>query len=281
MKKSTRSIDHILLLTPDLGAARGVYEGFGFLMTPYGDHRPLLGTANHTVTFPTTFLELLAIIDEDIPSAVRREDVARRAGVHMMGFKTEDVAADAASFARQAPGQWTEERVSTRRMTLANGETVTGSIDYTMQQIELNREVRFFVGKNTTAGVTWNPDFLNHANGARRIMELHFIADEGRETLLRDLTMIHGEDCMVESGGQVAFHTENEALIVKSASDVDFEPTSRAPYVAGLKIEVADCEALAALLTRNGRVFQRRSDGAISIRPEDAYGLYLEFAERT
>ena len=233
MKKSKRVIDHILLCVPDLEDARAVYQGFGFLMTPYGDHRPLLGTANYTVTFPTNFLELLAIIDSSIPSAIRQEDVDRRAGVHMMGFKTDDVAADIETFGREAPDQWTEQRVSTRRMTLDNGEDVTGSIDYTMQRIDLDRELRFFVGKNTTSEVTWNPDFMNHENGARKI-----------------------------------------------AADVDFEPASRRPHAAGLRIEVGDCDAVAAFLERSGKAFHRGSGGTVRIPPGEACGLYLEFTER-
>ena len=280
MKVSRRSIDHILLCVPQLEEAREIYAQFGFFMTPYGDHRPLLGTANHTVTFPTNFLELLTIVDHSIPSAIRQEDIDRRAGVHMMGFKTEGVAADIDRFARQAPNEWAEQRVSTRKMTLENGDEVTGSIDYTMQRVDLNREIRFFVGNNTTGGITWNPDFLHHENRARAITELHFIADDERDVLLKDLTLIHGEDCVTEEGDDVVFHTESENLVVKYARNAPFKPISPRPYVAGLKIEIDDCELLTSILERSGKVFKRESRSIISVSPEDACGLYLIFAER-
>lgn len=279
MKKSVRRIDHMLLCVPELEPAKRTYEKMGFFMTPLGDHRPLLGTANHTVTFPTNFLELLTIVDPDIPVAYRQSDVERREGVHLMGFTSDDVAEDIKALQHAQPGNWTDHELSTRRMTMPDGEVVQGSFDYSMQRIELDREIRFFVGKNTTREITWNPEFLNHPNGATRIAEILFVADQSRDALIGDLELILGPECKRETNNRIEFHTAEEVLVIKRRDGLNFEPASEQPYIAGISIALRDLDAMGRRLLENGFVVEAGRDGSLVVPPEQTHGICLTFVE--
>lgn len=279
MKKSARRIDHFPLCVLDLERAKKTYEAMGFFMTPFGDHRPSLGTGNHVVTFEKNFLELLTIIDRTIPAAYLQEDVDRREGVHIMGFTSDDVDADIKTLREAQPGGWGDKGLSTRRMALQGSEIVVARTDYTIQPMDLGREIRFFIANNTTKEITLNPDFTNHPNGALGITEVLFAADDGRDVLIGDLELILGPDCKRETGDCVEFHTPEEVLVIKRRRDLDFKTTCDAPYLAGLSIAMANVDATAQRLRANDVPFEQAADGSVTIAPEHAHGICLKFVD--
>ena len=57
-------LDHLVIATRDLDAARDAYTRLGLTVTPRGHHTQLK-SANHTILFPTgTYLELLGIEEQ-------------------------------------------------------------------------------------------------------------------------------------------------------------------------------------------------------------------------
>ena len=279
MNRSPRRVDHFPLCVLDLERAKKTYEAMGFFMTPFGDHRPSLGTGNHVVTFEKNFLELLTIIDRAIPAAYRQEDVDRREGVHIMGFTSDDVDADIKTLRETQPGGWTDKGISTRRMTMRDTEVVVARTDYTIQPMELDREMRFFIANNRTREITLNPDFTNHPNGAVGITEILFAADDDRDVLIGDLELILGTDCKRETNGRVEFRTPEEVLVIKRRCDLDFETTCDEPYLAGLSIAMPDIGALVTRLRANAMPFKRTVDGSVMVAPEHAHGVCLTFVE--
>ena len=57
-------IDHVLIAVPDLSAAAPSFTARYGLASTEGGHHPAWGTANRIVPLGTSYLELVAVVDE-------------------------------------------------------------------------------------------------------------------------------------------------------------------------------------------------------------------------
>lgn len=95
-------LDHVAVIAGSLDATMTAYTSYGFEVRPGGSHQGL-GTHNAIVRFGLDYLELLGVRDEAEALATGESgriavELARRPGIHLLGFAvaTNDAEADAA-----------------------------------------------------------------------------------------------------------------------------------------------------------------------------------------
>src|SRR5689334_13060302 len=89
-------LDHAIVFAKDLDRAAARWRALGFTLTPRGRHQQL-GTANHTIMFARTYLELLTVERPDPANRTWAAILARREGFGAMALGTRDARATATS----------------------------------------------------------------------------------------------------------------------------------------------------------------------------------------
>jgi catechol 2,3-dioxygenase-like lactoylglutathione lyase family enzyme len=157
-------LDHLVIATRDLDAARDAYVRLGFTVTPRGHHTQLK-SANHTILFPTgTYLELLGIEEQRPVNAHYAAFLRQREGIAAIALKTPD--ARAAAGPLTAAGFPASEPVDFGRpVELPQG---TRDANFTITQIDpaATPAGRVFLCQHHTPDLVWRPDQLQHANTA-------------------------------------------------------------------------------------------------------------------
>jgi Glyoxalase-like domain len=184
---SGRAFDHVVLAVADLAGTATTYETLGFTLTPRAAHEDRMGTSNRLAQFKEkNFIELLEV---DRPEKLARHDfmaqppffsfgdhnhraVARRDGLSMLVFASDDARADNARF--QAAGLPTFAPFDFERSgRLPDGTEVTLAFSLAFVQSPEMPEVAFFVCENRAQDAFWKPEYQSHANGATGIAAVY------------------------------------------------------------------------------------------------------------
>lgn len=267
---AARGIDHLVLAVRDLDAARGFYEGLGFLTTPVARHP--WGTQNSLVQFDGAFLELLTVADPMLieePDAGRfsfgafnRDALARREGMTMLVLDSADEAADRADFlARGLPvfEPFRFERIARRP---DGGErTVAFSLTFTASQAMA--DIGFFTCRQHFPENFWTPAYQAHPNGISGI-EAVVIAAEDPAAAAPFLAAFVGTDTMRTVEGGVSVQTARGRIDVLSAAAIARR------WGEGLAAADTNAPRLAALVFAGGH-----GAGARIIPASEAHGVGL------
>lgn len=185
---SGRAIDHIGIATRDLPALAAQYRALGFTLTPLAHHQDHMGTSNRLVQFSGgNFIELLTV---DRPGTMLPHSpgfmgfgqfnhvfLAKRAGMSLVIFQTQDTAADLASWKRiglDVYDQFNFERFA----TLPDGSKVTVRFELGFVTSSAIPDVLFYVCHNKAEEHFWKPEFQAHENGAEEITGISICADD-------------------------------------------------------------------------------------------------------
>jgi catechol 2,3-dioxygenase-like lactoylglutathione lyase family enzyme len=187
---SGRAFDHVVLAVADLARTAASYENLGFTLTPRAAHEDRMGTSNRLAQFEAkNFIELLEV---DRPEKLARHDftaqppffsfgdhnrraVARRDGLSMLVFASDDARADIARF--KAAGVPTFAPFDFERSgRLPDGTEVTLAFSLAFVQSPEMPEVAFFVCENRAQNSFWKPEYQAHANGATGIAAVYLVS---------------------------------------------------------------------------------------------------------
>ena len=181
-------IDHLVLATGDLEAARARYQALGFTLTPPARHP--FGTGNSLVQLESAFLELLAIVaPEDIPeaspgrfnfAAFNRDYLATGEGFSMLVLASEDARAEGQRM--QAAGLDTYEPFDfSRRARLPSGDEVTVGFSLSFASHPAMPEAGFFYCQQHAPQHFWKAEYQSHANTAVSVDEVGLVAQDPTE----------------------------------------------------------------------------------------------------
>jgi catechol 2,3-dioxygenase-like lactoylglutathione lyase family enzyme len=254
-----RAIDHIVLAVRDLDAAARVYEAFGFTLTPRAYHEDRMGTSNRLAQFAgRNFIELLEV---DRPDRLAPHDfsrtppffnfgahnkaaVAKREGMSMLVFASDDARADIAAF--EAAGVPTYAPFDFERQAhLPDGQEVTVSFSLAFATSPDMPGMAFFVCQNRAPQHFWKPAFQEHANGATGIRAV-YIASSDPE---RDGTFVGrlfgGAVTEVAGGVHVACGPDQEVRVLRPEAISNCDPSfsiaaDGAPRFAGIALGCAE-----------------------------------------
>ncbi|MDH3911563.1 MAG: VOC family protein [Rhodospirillales bacterium] len=287
-----RGIDHLVLCVNDLDAARQAYGRLGFTTTPPALHP--FGTGNSLVQLQGNFLELLSVAEPGkIPptapgqfsfGAFNRDFLARRQGMSMLVFQSDDARRDQREFAANDLETYAPFDFS-RRATLPDGSAVTVAFSLAFVTDPRMPEAAFFVCQQHAPEYFWKPDYQRHPNGAIAVSEVVMVADDPA-AFAGFFQKLQGPESVTAAEGvlQVATALGRVTLLDRRRFAARFPdmPVPRAPdtpHFAGYRVTVADLARTEALL-RQAALPVRREAGSLRIAPADAFGVVLEFAEK-
>ena len=185
---SGRAIDHVVIASRDLDGLAARYQALGFTLTPRAHHEDRMGTSNRLAQFRgRNFIELLEVdrpetVEEPGPGgfafgAFLKCWTARREGLAMIVFRTEDARADIE--------EWRKAGLDTyppfdfqRQARLPDGSQVTVGFSLGFCTSAAMPELAFFVCQNRAEEHFWKPAYQEHANGAEEIAAVTLTAKD-------------------------------------------------------------------------------------------------------
>jgi hypothetical protein len=274
-------IDHTLVGVRDLEAARKTWETLGFTLTPRGRHIGW-GTGNYCVMLESGYIELLGVVD---PSQFLNNldgFLGKREGLMALAFGAADSAACAAAL--KASGVVFEgPKDLKRKLELPEGE-VLPAFDLLYLDREATPGLNAFITHHRTPELLRRPEWLRHANRARRLISVTVVTEDPVRTAIGYLPLfgpdrVQVSDAMtvVDAGaGAIRFVTPKglrglyEALLPL--------PNHDAPWIAAMKIEVADKNRCRDFLKESQLPVEKTGKGCL-IPPEVANGCVIEFVQ--
>jgi hypothetical protein len=163
------SVDHAVVICPDLDAAAQAWQTLGFTLTPRGFHS--LGSQNHCVMLARDYLELLHVTAPS-PSRQYYWNAQPLGGCAAMSCKTDDAFGAAA---RLRGGGWhTSDPIEfSRPVRLDDGTEHPATFRVTA--IDDAPGARFFLCEHRTPELLWRPEWTRHANGAHGIATMFLV----------------------------------------------------------------------------------------------------------
>jgi len=274
-------IDHVLVGVRDLDAARRAYQHLGFTVSPRGRHIGW-GTANYCVMFPGGYIELLGIVDPAQFTNNLDRFLETREGLLGLAFASGDAAA--AAQALNDRGIETDAPQDLRRKL----ELPEGEVEPAFKLVHLPSAttpgMRAFICQHLTRDLVWQSPWLDHGNGARALDSVTgVVADPGEVALAYG--QLFGADAVWADRGQVTVETGNGRLRFTTAEGLNGlypglpeAPAHAAPWLAGLRLTVADVNATAGYLDAAGVRYLRDGDTMLRLSAEFACGVAIEFS---
>lgn len=280
-------IDHVVLAARDLGALSAFYEWLGFTLTPQAQHP--FGTGNRLAQLQGAFIELLSVTKPaDVPEAgagefsfgaYNRDFLAASEGMSMLaltsdGWERDRARFEAAGIELRAPFGFG------RTARQPDGREV--KLDFRLTFLtdpEMPRAPFFTCDHRHPAEVFWKPQYQVHANGARRIAEIHMVS-ENPEMHIAALKRLFG--AVVPINGGVCAGLDGAGLcILEPEAFAETYPGAQAPALegdeavfAGFRVAVADIAAAEALWTESEIPF-RRVGQRLYVPGRDAFGALV------
>ena len=260
--RPSRGIDHVVIAVRDLDSAQAQFRRLGFALTPRGHHLKL-GSYNHCAMFAQDYLELLAQgtstrpaldrflrVREGIAGIALRTANARESFADMR--KLGAAIAEPVDFGRpvDTPGGKREARFATTEL---DNDTTAG--------------IRVFFCEHKTPELVWLPEYLAQPNGVAGLAGL-VVVDAGvafADVLGRALGTASGA---IE-------YLAPEAAAQRFAGDPILAVAP--PYVAAIRLRVADRAATARFLEAAGVPARTGPGRALQVSSRDAMGAVLEF----
>jgi len=275
-------IDHLLIGVRDLEAAHGIWSKLGFTLTPRGRHIGW-GTANYCAMFGQDYIELLGIVDPQ--QFTNNLDRFLESGEGLMGLAlaTADAAAAAKLLARQ------DIEIEGPRDLARTLELPDGTVEPAFRLVHLLGSavpgLSAFICQHLTPELVWQAPWLQHPNGARRIASVTaVVADPAAGALAYGA--LFGEHRVAVGDGIVTIEVGRATVRFVSIDTLRGElpgsvalPDSPLPWLAVMRLAVADAAATAAYLQGAGVAFHQDGAGTLRIGSEQTCGVILEMVE--
>jgi len=274
-------IDHTLVGVRDLEAARHGWMRLGFTVTPRGRHIGW-GTGNYCVMLEEGYIELLGIVDPGQFSNNLDKLLEKREGLLGLAFATPD--ANACRDALVAAGLKPDGPKQLKRDLELSTGTVTPEFRLVFLPPESTPEVSAFVVHHLTPELVRRPDWLQHANGAQRLISATIVCADPVDAAMGYLPMFGPDRIKVTdhmtsvSCGTGALRFMKPDALSQVYPGMVLQPLPDAPFMASMKLLVADKARCVAHLKGAGVPFHSIARGCL-VPPSDANGVILEFVE--
>jgi len=274
-------IDHTLVGVRDLEAARSTWATLGFTLTPRGRHIGW-GTGNYCIMLESGYIELLGVVD---PSQFLNNldgFLKKREGLMALAFGT-DNPAQCAEDLKESGVVFEGPKGLKRKLELPEGEVLPE-----FELLYLDRAatpgLNAFITHHRTPELIRRPEWLRHANRAKRLRSVTVVTEDPVRTVIGYLPLfgpdrIQVSDAMtvVDTGaGRIRFvnpkglRTLYDALLPL--------PEHETPWIAAMKIEVADKGRCRDFLKERNVPVEKTGKGCL-VPPEVANGCIIEFVQ--
>ncbi|GIK99642.1 MAG: dioxygenase [Alphaproteobacteria bacterium] len=271
-------IDHTLIGVRDLDSARAVWQGLGFAVSPRGRHIGW-GTANYCIMLEEGYVELLGIVDPSQFTNNLDKVLESREGMFALAFASDD--ADRLAQELAAAGLHPDGPKDLKRyLELPDGDVLPAFKLLHLPPQE-TPELRAFICQHLTPDLIRRPEWLSHANGARRLVAVTICSDRPADAGFGYLPLF-GEESLVAGDGEVDVATPSGTLRFMSpqwlkrryggAGEIPAVPN---PWPAAMTIAVDDLDRAAGVLARRGVAFHSGESNLV-IPAAAATGTILE-----
>ena len=277
-----RGIDHVLVGVRGLESAHDTYRRLGFTLSPRGRHIGW-GTANYCVMFPKDYIELLGIIDPAQFTNNLNRFLETREGLLGLAFASDDVSMAARALHRAGivPGDMRDLK---RVLEDPEGE-VWPRFKLLHLPPEATPGTSAFVCQHLTPELVWQPGWTEHANGALGLIAMTSVVKDPSALAipyaeLFGFDRVRAGDGVVEvdCGGTWLRFTTAE-MLGRLHPGLIGAPRLPTPWLAALRIEVADLARAATLLERAALPVHWDGKQVLRLPSAAACGVLLEFSE--
>jgi hypothetical protein len=274
-------IDHTLVGVRDLEAAKSVWHDLGFTLTPRGRHIGW-GTGNYCIMLESGYIELLGVVDSNQFLNKLDRFLERREGLMGLAFGTDDPAACREALAK-AGAEPEGPKDLKRKIELPDGDQLP-AFSLIFPKPAATPDISAFVCHHLTPGIIRRPEWLRHANRARRLVSVTIVSEDPVKAALGYLP-IFGPDRLKVSDALTVVQTGGGALRFVNPDGLKtlYEallplPEHPAPWMAAMKIEVADKNRCLDHLRRHNLPVEKTGKGCL-VPPEVADGCIIEFVQ--
>ncbi len=280
--------DHIVHVAGDLDALSDIYARAGFTVGVRNRHP--FGTHNRIIQLDEFYFELLAIAEPERIQphgpqafsfgAYNRDFLKLHEGLSMLLLKSSNAAADAGAFDAAGIGGFKTFDFA-REGKRPDGSVVKLAFSLAFAQDPASPDVRFAVCQHHYPENFWNPDFQQHANGAKRLLGVVLVAERPADHTSVLSALAGGSEPTTHDGG-IAVQTANGeiAVITPAAFRARFGVApaimSEGMALNALRMSVGDLDATSAVLRAGGLAAVRHGD-SIVVPPAAASGATLVF----
>ncbi|HLJ20902.1 MAG TPA: VOC family protein [Stellaceae bacterium] len=261
--RPARGIDHVVIAVRDLDRAEAQYRQLGFALTPRG-HHVKLGSYNHCAMFGTDYLELLAQGTPPRPALDRF--LRTREGILGIALRTADARRTFADMRDQ--GVAIAEPVDFGRPVDMPGGPREARFTTTELDNDSTAGLRVFFCEHKTPELVWLREFQSQPNGVTGLSGLTIVDTGGR------LESVLGR-ALGEASRAIEYLTPPAAA---ERFIGDHVLAVAPPYVAAIRLRVADRAATARFLEGAGMATRKLPSGALQVSSRDGMGAVLEFA---
>ena len=260
-----RGLDHPIVGVRDLEQARADWQRLGFTITPRGRHIGW-GTANYCIMFPLDYIEILGIVDAR--QYVHGLDVFLEQREGLVGLALATADADAAYAGLVDCGLAGEPPKDLARiLELPEGE-VRPAFRLVHPADPTALGLRGFICQHLTPELVRRAQWLDHANGARRISMLSVATANPGPLAARYGALLGAE----------SVHADGDGVTVRlDGCTLHFgPPVEGIEGGLGMAVEVRDLERTRDML-RSAAVPFDETERRFDIDPRYATGVALSF----
>lgn len=266
-----RNIDHPVIASADLDAARAAFERLGFTVPPRGSHIEW-GTGNLCIMFAGDYIEVRGIIDPE-RFTMHLDTHLEQHGEGLMGvaFGTSDVRRSFEDSRRHGIDTGDLRRLR-RNFEHPEGWTQPAFELFSPNADDIEGLMHVVVIEHLTPELIRRPDFLEHGNGC--------IGINGIEGTVTDVAGSAAK--MRRLLGESAVHEAGDVLTLTLPSS-QWLRLSRAEEagLSSITLRVRDLQQLRDRLDETGVEFESGPDGTVTVAPGDACGCALRFTDRS
>jgi hypothetical protein len=281
MSGETAFLDHLLTYVPSLPEAAELFCRMGFTLSPVS-HIESMGISNHLVLMQpggpqrANYIELMTSHDRSkLPPAMART-LSGAGGVRSMVIATNDMPAFQHRLA-QADFETTSAMRTRREWKIPGEPSVYPEFDV---MLPVAAPLPFNACRYYNLELYLRPDWLQHANGARRVASCYAIA-EHPEALEGYAKLFDREATRLADGGW-RFPAGDIDLIVLSPRLVEerfgLSLSDCGPAYLGYEIKVESIDAVRTRLKAQDVPYTARED-VLCIHPRTAFGNLIVFSQ--
>lgn len=216
MSSLAEAIDHVVIGTPDLEAARAEFVELGFQVSPHAIHEKF-GTDNYLVVLEDSYIELLGITGRPAGSRtsldILEPCIAHGGGIPMLALAADDMAAKRQRL--HALGVQPREPISWSRPAETPDGLRTASFTTMFLGGPLLPGFSVFYCKQHTVDFVRHPAWRRHPNGANELLGVTRYSDANLNGALGQLERLGG---VRATDGSVELTFGNHSLIYRVAS---------------------------------------------------------------
>ena len=276
-------IDHVIVGVRDLEQARLAWSRLGFTLSPRGRHIGQ-GTANYCIMFPSDYVELLGIVDEN--DFVQRLDafLLRREGLMAAAFAPAASLEEVHQALMQRQLHPSEPRPLARRLELPEG-TVEPRFSLISLPAEETPGLDSFICAHLTPELMRRPEWLHHPNGALGLKGVSVLV-ENTAALLEPYDRLFGISQVTTTDAVVCVNAGPHRMIFSTPDDfrtmhptLDVAADFPLPSIVVLELVIGSREHTAGYLSGRQISFSEMADHSLVVPADEANGAMLFFSE--